>query len=642
MRKAYYCLAGIVLLVILMTSFSTREEAIEVYTNKYKGRMSSLLDQHHQLKNLVSNSSLTSAEDIDKIRNQIALARLELKKADFWLRYLEPTAYKKINGPLPVEWETEVFEKFEQPYKREGGGLTLAEIYLDDAGTSKDSLLSLIEDGINAMTVFEADSITQNIQSFHHFYLCNRLFLLNLASIYTTGFECPDSTRVVPELRAMLHAVEDDYKVFNQAFPKTAVSQAFLSRFNSMIDFVDHQSNDITTFDHFRFIRDFVNPLFKMNQQAILQNKVRTKSFVDYSLNKSASSIFDKQLYFGQNEKGIFLRVTDERVLATIDSLGKLLFYDPILSVNNERSCASCHRSDQFFTDTSISSALQLNRRDRLDRNTPTLVNSIYNHLIMQDGKHISLQDQVVGVITDPNEMGATTKEVLNKVMTCSDYKKAFQKLLSYTPWESEVTIEHLASAITLYYSKFSKYNSPFDRAMNDHIELAPDAIAGFNIFMGKAACATCHFVPQFNGVKPPYVGSEFEVLGVPGDSAYKTLSKDKGRFLVNPAKETEHAFRTGTIRNVMHTAPYMHNGVFRTMDEVINFYDMGGGAGRGLEVENQTLSADTLHLSAYDKQCLTSFMHALSEDIPFEKPPLTLPRSTNTNLNKRIPGGKY
>src|SRR5690606_2454787 len=106
-------------------------------------------------------------------------------------------------------------------------------------------------------------------------------------------------------------------------------------------------------------------------------------------------------------------------------------------------------------------------------------------------------------------------------------------------------TVEHIASAITLYYSKFSRYYSPFDEAMNEKKPIAADSKHGFNLFMSKAQCATCHFVPQFNGVKPPFVGSEFEVLGVPEDTAYSALSNDMGRHTVHKADEMMHAFRT-------------------------------------------------------------------------------------------------
>ncbi|HET6226271.1 MAG TPA: cytochrome c peroxidase, partial [Bacteroidia bacterium] len=331
-----------------------------------------------------------------------------------------------------------------------------------------------------------------------------------------------------------------------------------------------------------------------------------------------------------------------ETTLAEIDKLGKLLFYDPILSGNNSRSCISCHQSTAFFTDTATATSLQYNQSDRLDRNTPSLLNVPYNHLLMLDGKHISMKDQAVAVITNSKEMGADAAEVLKKILSCKEYRNAFIKLLKYTPQEKEITMEHITSALSFYYSKFSKYDAAFDEAMNTEKELDPKAKKGFNIFMSKAQCATCHFVPQFNGVKPPYVGSEFEVLGVPEDTTYKALSKDKGRYEVNAAQETAHAFRTGTLRNAEHTKPYMHNGVFNTLDQVIDFYNTGGGSGKGLLVENQTLSADSLHLTNDEKKQLIAFIKSLSERIHFELAPEQLPASSIAILNKRKVGGSY
>jgi cytochrome c peroxidase len=177
---------------------------------------------------------------------------------------------------------------------------------------------------------------------------------------------------------------------------------------------------------------------------------------------------------------------------------------------------------------------------------------------------------------------------------------------------------------------------------MNGHQPLDVAAMQGFNLFMSKAQCATCHFVPQFNGVKPPYIGSEFEVLGVPQDTTFQQLSNDKGRYEVNPAIETLHAFRTGTIRNAAHTAPYMHNGVFTDLRQVIDFYDAGGGAGRKLRVPNQTLSADPLKLTTREKDNLLHFIQSLTENIAFEAPPSQLPVSKIKELNKRKPGGEY
>jgi cytochrome c peroxidase len=570
------------------------------------------------------------------------MARLKMKGLDFWFRYLEPNVYRKINGPIPVEWENEVFEKFEPPYKREGAGLSLAEKYLAEKVIDKDSLTALIGSSIHALNTFKADSITKQLDSYHHFFLANRLFLLNLAAIYTTGFECPDTSNIIPELRSMVKDVKEIYSSFNETFPNTSLPKEYLSLYDQAISFVNRQPADFTSFDHFGFIKDYINPLFRMNQQFIRSYAVVTKNYNDYTLNNDCNSIFDKSLYSPQNSKGIYSLIEEKGLLTEIKQTGKLLFYDPILSANNLRSCASCHKPTEYFTDTTQATAFQFDRRQHLPRNTPSLINAGFNHLIMLDGKHISLQDQAKDVMHSSAEMNNTEEELIKKVMSCKEYKDAFKRFLRYTPEEKEVTLSHIVSAITCYYAGFSNYSAPFDDAINNMQSVSPEAEKGFNLFMSKAQCATCHFLPVFNGVKPPYIGSEFEVIGVPEDTGYHKLSEDKGRYNVNPAKETMNAFRTGTIRNAANTKPYMHNGVFQTLEQVIDLYDAGGGAGKKLSIKNQTLSTDSLKLSKEEKSELIAFIQSLNENIIFENAPSKLPASSNKELNKRKVGGEY
>lgn len=596
----------------------------------------------NRLYKLIQTADLDKEEDRAGIKAQINSSRVKLKSIDFWLRYFEPIAYRRINGPLPVEWETEVFEKFEPPYRRDGGGLILAELLLEESPVDKRALLSLIDSSFTGIKTFEADSITTQLNAFHHFFLANRLYILNLAALYTTGFECPDTSNIIPELRSMMTAVKRIYSNYNDEFSSTPLPVEYLSMYDRTIEFVDRQPREFSAFDHFAFIRDYVNPLFRMNQGLINAYDVRTINVNDYSLSNEVNSIFDKRLFESQHTKGIFSFVEDENVLAEIRQTGKLLFYDPILSGNNKRSCASCHKPTEFFTDTTQATSPHFDHQQKLARNTPTLVNSVFNHLIMYDGKHISLQAQARDVITNPAEMNSAEKELVKKVMSCREYRDAFKKFVKYTPEEKEVSLSHIVSAITFYYTGFSNYYAPFDEAMNDNAPLAEDIKHGFNLFMSKAQCGTCHFVPQFNGIKPPYVSSEFEVLGVPADTGFKKLSADKGRFDVHEATEMMNAFRTGTVRNMSFTKPYMHNGVFNTLEEVIDFYDMGGGAGKKLSVPNQTLASDSLKLTSVEKANLIAFIRSLNENVIFETAPNSLPASGNKLLNDRKVGGEY
>lgn len=630
------------ILLAFISVFAFRNNPVSTYRSVYNQKLDAFSAQQQKLLNEINRHDLSDSAARRLITAEIAASRRKLKAIDFWLRYLDPTIYRSINGPLPVEWETEVFEKYEQPHKREGAGLINAENYLHSEDVKKDSLLSLIRLAIKAEDTFRADSTTVNLNSHNSFFLCNRLFLLNLAAVYTTGFECPDTDRVIPELQNMLQDVTEIYTAYNETFTAFPLTENYLSLYSKAISFVQNQPKDFTSFDHFTLIKDYINPLFALNQQLIVQYQVYTKSYVDFTLNNSTSSIFDKSLFFAQSTKGIYRRINDPQVLAEIDSIGKLLFYDPVLSGNNQRSCVSCHKSTAFFTDTAVSTSLQFNGKDALTRNTPTLLNTIYNHLLHLDGKILTLQEQAHTVITNPIELGSKEDEVLKKIMSCNTYKKAFKKYLKYTPEEPELTFEHIASAITLYYGKFSRYYSPFDEAFNSGHQLSSDVISGFNLYMSKAQCATCHFLPTFSGIKPPYVENEFEVIGTPADVNYKALSTDKGRYEKNPAPETMHAFRTSTLRNAANTKPYMHNGIFNTLEEVIDFYDGGGGAGHKLIVPNQTLAADSLQLTATEKKQLLAFLKSLNETVIFENPPATLPVSSNKELNKRKVGGEY
>jgi cytochrome c peroxidase len=628
--------------LIAALGFSFGLQQKEEYRDLYSASINDFSHQLTFLQNEIATADLSSAAARESIKIRIHDCRLKMKALDFWLRYFEPIAYLKVNGPLPVEWENEVFEKYEAPYRRDGAGLTLAEQYLQESNPERDTLHSLIGSALTALNTFKADSITQNLKSYHHFFLANRLFLLNLAAIYTTGFECPDSSRIVPELQVMMAAVGDIYRAFNEAYPSTALSNEYLLLYSRANAFVAKQPESFSAFDHFSFIRDYVNPLFALNQGFINQFSVVTSSYNDYTLNNDCRSIFDKSLYASQNVKGVFSLVEDEAVLKQIKQVGKLLFYDPILSANNSRSCASCHKPTEYFTDTAQATAFRFDRNARLMRNTPSLINVVFNHLVMLDGKLIGLQPQLKDVIENKLELNSQVDVVLKKVLSCKEYKDAFKKFLKFTPEEKEIGLEQIASAITFYYADFSKYYSPFDEAMTNRNALDPQAIAGFNLFMGKAQCGTCHFVPAFNGVKPPYVSSEFEVLGVPSDTSFRQLSPDRGRYLVNPAKETMNAFRTSTVRNTAYTKPYMHNGVFQSLEQVIDFYDAGGGAGRKLPVNNQTLSSDSLKLSGTEKKELIAFIHSLNERVIFEAPPTALPSSSDKQLNGRKIGGEY
>lgn len=325
--------------------------------------------------------------------------------------------------------------------------------------------------------------------------------------------------------------------------------------------------------------------------------------------------------------------------------LGKVLFFDPVLSSNNQRSCASCHAPSKAFTDGQVRS-LAFDAKGKTLRNSPTLLNAVYSTAYFWDGRAQYLQDQVPDVVNKADELHGNYEQVTEKLQQSAEYRQLFKRAFKGQP-ESSVSTNTINRAIAAYVQSLVALNSPFDHYMRRQTnKYSEAAIRGANLFMGKAGCATCHFAPAFNGTVPPrFLESETEVLGVPAtaDLTNTTLDADAGRGGVIGAAAFQHSFKTPTVRNAALTAPYMHNGVFSTLGEVVGFYDAGGGAGIGLTVPNQTLPSSPLNLTDEEKQDLVAFMNSLTDTTATTSVPKRLPSfPKGSELNKRIVGGQY
>ena len=188
----------------------------------------------------------------------------------------------------------------------------------------------------------------------------------------------------------------------------------------------------------------------------------------------------------------------------------------------------------------------------------------------------------------------------------------------AYSNEKDVITQYNIANAIASYIRSLVALNARFDQYMRgDTTKLSTTEKNGFNLFMGKAKCGTCHYMPLFNGLVPTeFTETESEVLGVPATNQKKhaVLDSDKGKFDFTTATIHQFAFKTPTLRNIALTAPYMHNGVFATLDEVMEFYNNGGGNGLGIAPGTQTLPADKLQLTGKEIKAIIEFMHALTD----------------------------
>jgi cytochrome c peroxidase len=356
-------------------------------------------------------------------------------------------------------------------------------------------------------------------------------------------------------------------------------------------------------FDRLAFLRGAALPLQRqlglfIREKGLELNTIKV-------LNYEAADLFSSDALVPENFPGGNAENPDPKTggsagqLSILAQMGKTLFLDPSISGNGLRSCATCHSPEKMFTDR-LRVSIAFDGHHLLARNAPSLPYSGFQHNQFWDGRVNSLEQQIRTVLCDPSEMNADTVVLLQKG-----------------------GISQIAIAIAAYVRSLHPMNSAFDRyirgetgAMN---VLNAREKRGANLFMGKAQCATCHFIPLFNGLIPPdYARSEFEVLGTPQTDRFEQpqLSKDVGRYALYPFPFYRGAFKTPTVRNAALTYPYMHNGAFRDLKKVMEFYNKGGGAGLGLKVPNQTLSPAPLHLSTREIDDIILFIHTLTDSL--------------------------
>ncbi|MBI4001704.1 MAG: c-type cytochrome [Nitrospira defluvii] len=283
--------------------------------------------------------------------------------------------------------------------------------------------------------------------------------------------------------------------------------------------------------------------------------------------------------------------------------LGKQLYFDGRLSKNNAISCAFCHNPGTGFADarqTSIGVGGGVGGRQ-----SPTVYNTAFNHFQFWDGRARSLEEQAIGPIHNPVEMAETHEHVVAKLGKIKGYQQQFR-----TVFGTDVNLQGIAEAIAAYERTVLSTNSAFDKYVSgDHKAMDEAAVRGLALFRGKARCILCH-----NGAN--FTDNQFHNLGVPQVGPMK---EDLGRFAVTKAEKDKGAFKTPTLRSITETSPYMHDGAFKTLEEVVEFMDQGGGS-------NSNLSplVKPLGLTAEEKADLVAFLKALTgEPIKFAMPQL-------------------
>ncbi|HQW85029.1 MAG TPA: cytochrome c peroxidase [Ferruginibacter sp.] len=357
------------------------------------------------------------------------------------------------------------------------------------------------------------------------------------------------------------------------------------------------------------FITGYLDPLAKMvGSFKIIKNLKDNPAGPYYSAISKNKSMFDAKAF------NVNRFLDDYSTSPTKIELGRKLFFETRLSSNRKRSCASCHQPDKAFTD-GLKTSLALDGHTQLPRNAPTIWNAALQRNLFVDSRSRTLEEQVMQVLNNAAEMHGSAQTVAKEIINMPAYSGLYQK--AYPNASITKAADNICNAIACYERTLIALNSKFDKQMNGIPGMTKDEINGFNLFMGKAKCGTCHFMPLFSGAKPPrYFYIESEVIGVPAspDKKYPRLDADSGRYLATEYPIHIFSFKTPSLRNVALTAPYMHNGVYNTLEEVVDFYNDGGGKGLHIAPQNQSLPFDNLKLSKKEKADVILFMKTLTD----------------------------
>ena len=588
---------------------------------------------------ILSLENLKKTEDFNSLKSGLSAIRLKYKRIEGFICYfsIDEAKFYINSAPLP-RLEKNVPEiNVIAPH-----GLQVLEELIYDKSPKKN-----INDEINVITK-HLNSINEyhkkiNLEPRHVFEI-SRQSLIRTFTLGVSGFDSPCSSNGIKESMEVLKSIQDVTNSYLTTFKNSNNSKQITESLDKAILFLE-SNLDFNSFNRYQYLKKYILPLYKMIfefQREIGVETITEVSNFETAFNYNSESFFSKEflnpIYFSNFEKSEFNQKSTE--------LGKLLFFDPLLSNNNKRACASCHNPNMAFTDghkKSIATNFDVNSK----RNAPTVIDAIFSDRFFYDLRSEKIEKQLDHVIKGKDDFHTSYELIFEKLKKSTEYTDYF---INAYPDHIEDPINYFTFSTSLgaYVSSLVSFDSPFDKSLlKESSDLESNEINGFNIFMGKGMCATCHFPPTFSGLVPPYYNeNESEVIGVPYTIKAKEIDKDFGRASNGiPGEMSEiykNSFKTVGLRNVAYTAPYMHNGVYNTLDEVMDFYNNGGGIGHGLDIPNQTLPFDSLNLNEDEIKDVIAFMQTLSDTIGLTSKPNKLPNISDSTLNYRIVGGEY
>ncbi|MEO1010144.1 MAG: cytochrome c peroxidase [Bacteroidota bacterium] len=545
----------------------------------------------------------TVSKESTAAKEIFAKAREEFKKAEPFASYLKPEVGHRANGPaLPVVMDDS--QKVLLPT-----GLQKLEESIYEEGESEERYQEEIQVTKGMFAILQKAMQKREVTS-ERFFIATHQQLLRIISLGISGFDTPVSHLGLSETIVSLESLRKVYTktpLQSKILEKTSNLDAdFQKNVTRAVQFMK-ENTDFETFDRFTFIRDYMNPITRdwvaIRKASGFWEGVNHKPF-----NFDAPTFFEEDSF----NLNFFTPVVNRRPTEKQIALGEKLFFDPTLSESGTMACATCHIPEKAYGDGMVFN------RDKngnpLKRNTPTLINVAFQQSFFWDGRAPTILNQITNVFNNDNEFNNSAHEFSTQILKDTTYVPLFKEAFGRIPKRNTEIIR----AISSYISTLNGFNSKFDRNMRGEEDtFTEDEKLGFNLYMGKALCATCHFIPLTNGTVPPFFTEhEREVIGVPETAGNKTLDDDLGTYLLpNSDLDVYYGmFKTPTVRNAEVTAPYMHNGVYTTLEQVMDFYNKGGGGGMGFDLEFQTLPFDKLNLTQEEQNAIIAFMKTLTD----------------------------
>jgi cytochrome c peroxidase len=566
------------------------------------------------------------------LQQQLKNTRLAYKRVEFMLEYYFPEHIKAyINGPplrhldpypfremplpdayysdpsyinlAPLDYEEpNAYIKPREVLEPQGLQALDEALFSEEANGDLEQLVPLTAELAKRSRIVAQALLKRKYIEDYQILEASRLEIVRIFTLGLTGFDTPGSLNAIEEARVAFSGLSNAIDLtIGQASPerRSEIRRLFLSAATLL------KARKFDNFDRLDFLRRAANPLYKALEE--VHRELKLKRSRDLTYETQAWNVDSQNLFatdFLNPYAYTLLKERDDG--AALRALGKKIFYDSRLSESRAMSCAFCHRPELAFTDALPKTAD--------GRNTPSLINAVLADRFFYDLRALSIEEQITKVVENPGEMATTLEAVAEKINGFSDYRERRT--------QKPMDRYQIVSALASYVVSLRSFESPFDRYVRgESTQIDKAAIDGFNLFMGKAACGTCHYAPTFSGLAPPlYRESESEVLGVLERPDAPRPDSDLGRSRNHQFQEDadiyDRSFKTVTVRNVELTAPYFHNGAYGTLDEVIDFYDKGGAQGLGLSTElpNQTLSPRPLHLTANEKRALKAFLRSLTD----------------------------